>query len=58
MLTDSAAFACPWCGQENFLELDPEEDGQTLVQDCRICCRPIELTRQPDGSVHVRREAD
>ena len=43
MLLDSQSFDCPWCGESNPLPLDPEEAGQVLVQDCVVCCAPIEI---------------
>ena len=60
MLTDSRSFACPYCGERNFAELEPGDAGQQVVQDCAVCCNPIEL-RMPmfegDG-LDVRRELD
>lgn len=37
------AFTCPWCGEPNELFIDPEERGQVVLMDCRVCCRPIEV---------------
>jgi len=58
MLTDALEFACPWCGETNFLEADPEDAGQCLVQDCAVCCSPIELTLPlfPGQALEVHRE--
>lgn len=60
MLIDSEAFDCPWCGETNQLELEPGDAGQTLVQDCAVCCRPIELVlSQPEGRlIRVAREGE
>lgn len=27
----------------NTVELEPQERDQEIVQDCRVCCRPITL---------------
>jgi len=43
MLTDSQSFSCPWCGELNWVELEPDDAGQTVLQDCAVCCRPIEI---------------
>jgi hypothetical protein len=48
MLTEHENFSCPWCGAPNTLEVEPEEAGQWLVQDCQVCCQPIELRWQDD----------
>lgn len=60
MLLDSDSFECPWCGESNPLPLDPEEAGQTLVQDCVVCCAPIEirLPATAEGSPQINREGD
>jgi hypothetical protein len=51
-------FACPCCGEPNDLFIDPEERGQVVVMDCRVCCRPIEiaLPLDPDEAPDVRPE--
>ncbi|RFF32620.1 CPXCG motif-containing cysteine-rich protein [Wenzhouxiangella sediminis] len=51
-------FACPCCGEPNELFIDPEERGQVVVMDCRVCCRPIEiaLPLNPDEAPDVRPE--
>ena len=50
---------CPFCGEPLALAID-ETGGreQTYVEDCGICCRPVELTVRLDGAefdVSVRR---
>lgn len=51
-------FACPWCGEPNEYFVDPEERGQVVVMDCRVCCRPIELALplNPDEAPDIRAE--
>jgi hypothetical protein len=41
---------CPYCGEPVALALD-EAGGraQTYVEDCTVCCRPIEVTARYDG---------
>ncbi len=58
MLLDSHSFACPWCGEINEIAIDPDEAGQVLIQDCAICCAPIEVVipLSSDGLVEARRE--
>lgn len=60
VLLEAAEFPCPWCGEPNGIELEPGDAGQTLVQDCAVCCRPIELTLSAtDGQlIHVAREGE
>ncbi|MBF4985590.1 CPXCG motif-containing cysteine-rich protein [Nonlabens mediterrranea] len=35
-------FMCPHCWQEISMLLDPAY-SQTYVEDCEVCCNPIEL---------------
>jgi hypothetical protein len=60
MLLDSASFDCPWCGESNPLPLDPEESGQVIVQDCMVCCAPIEiqLPADPGEAPRILREGE
>ena len=51
---------CPYCGErwETRVDLTTEEPG--YVEDCHVCCRPIELTIERDAggaltAVQVRR---
>jgi hypothetical protein len=36
-------FQCPYCWEEISMLLDPSV-SQTYVEDCEICCNPIEVT--------------
>jgi len=45
---------CPYCGEGFEVHIDPAEDGQTLYEDCRVCCKPISLHVQvEDEDVQV-----
>ena len=39
----SEIIACPFCGQSFSVLIDTSVAHQTLVVDCEICCRPMEL---------------
>jgi len=55
---DATAHArCPYCGETIELVLDTGGgDEQTYIEDCEVCCRPIqvEVTRDARGSTRVR----
>ena len=38
------SFACPHCGEEISMVLDLSVRKQTYVEDCEVCCNPIEIT--------------
>ena len=35
---------CPYCGEIITLVIDCSIDGQTYIEDCEVCCRPIIVT--------------
>jgi predicted RNA-binding Zn-ribbon protein involved in translation (DUF1610 family) len=38
------SFPCPHCGEEISMVLDLSVRKQTYVEDCEVCCQPIEIT--------------
>ncbi len=36
-------FGCPYCWEEISMLLDPSIAQQNYVEDCEICCNPIEI---------------
>jgi len=34
---------CPYCGEEISMVLDTSVRRQSYVEDCEVCCRPIEI---------------
>lgn len=41
---------CPYCGESIELLVDPSAGGQRYIEDCSVCCRPIELALVHDGA--------
>ena len=39
-------FQCPYCWEEVSMLLDSSVTNQTYVEDCEVCCNPIELNLQ------------
>jgi transcription elongation factor Elf1 len=42
-------FTCPHCGEEISMLLDLSVKRQSYVEDCEVCCRPIEITYAVEG---------
>ena len=42
-MLEGQPFTCPWCGELNQVLIEPDEAGQTVIQDCEVCCAPVEL---------------
>lgn len=36
-------FQCPYCWEEISVLLDPSVSGQRYIEDCEVCCNPIEI---------------
>lgn len=39
-------FQCPYCWEKISMLLDTSTTKQTYVEDCEVCCNPIEVTAQ------------
>jgi transcription elongation factor Elf1 len=42
-------FTCPYCGEEISMVLDLSVRRQTYVEDCEVCCNPIEISYCLEG---------
>jgi transcription elongation factor Elf1 len=43
-------FRCPHCGERVSMLLDLSEDGShTYVEDCEVCCKPIQIAFEAAG---------
>ena len=54
------AVRCPYCGERLETRVDLTADEPSYVEDCEVCCRPIEfhIEREDDGglvALQVRR---
>ena len=53
---------CPYCGEPLELAIDPSVDQQHYVEDCAVCCRPIEVAVAIDAAgevlISATRESD
>lgn len=53
---------CPYCGEAFETLLDSPQDGMRYIEDCPVCCQPIEfaVSAAPGGgfTVHAAREND
>jgi hypothetical protein len=36
-------FTCPYCCKEISMVLDTSVRRQTYIEDCEVCCHPIEV---------------
>ncbi len=44
MMEEDYDLGCPYCGEGLSIRLDPSGGAkQKFVQDCEICCQPIQI---------------
>lgn len=36
-------FCCPYCGETISALIDTSVSHQTYIEDCEVCCRPINI---------------
>jgi hypothetical protein len=57
----TAWAACPHCGEHIELAVDPGGGAvQQYIEDCEVCCRPLQLTVRWDesGAAHADATSD
>ncbi len=40
---------CPYCGEAFETSVDTSAGAQAYVEDCAVCCRPIEIRLRVDA---------
>jgi hypothetical protein len=45
-----AAIQCPYCGEEFESAVDLSAGSFSYVEDCQVCCQPIDLTGEVDDA--------
>ena len=43
------SYQCPYCGEPVEIVLDLSIGAQQFIEDCPVCCRPIEFDLHTDG---------
>ncbi len=41
-------FQCPYCWEQISMLIDVSQTNQTYIEDCEICCNPIQLSVTTD----------
>lgn len=52
-MLEPVQITCPYCGEPIEVVVDPSAGSQAYVEDCFVCCRPIEMQVEigTDGAV-------
>jgi hypothetical protein len=58
-MLETEDYHCPYCGEGVEAVLDLSAGDQQYIEDCPVCCRPINFSLQTDGDsweLHVTSE--
>ena len=49
-------ISCPYCAERFEVVIDLSEPDQAYIEDCYVCCRPIQFSLQVDemGGTELR----
>lgn len=42
-MLETITIHCPYCGERYATQADLSAGSQSYVEDCAVCCRPIEI---------------
>ena len=51
------SFSCPSCGELISMVLDPSVHSTTYVEDCEVCCNPLEISYTIEDDILMHFEA-
>ncbi len=59
-LLEERDIECPYCGENLTVSVDCSAGSHDFIEDCTVCCRPIELHAEIDNGqlldLNVRRD--
>lgn len=50
-------FQCPYCWENISVLLDPSVRKQELIEDCEVCCNPLEIRAEFNDGMLLNFEA-
>ncbi len=50
---ESIACQCPYCSEVIEIEIDRSQSAGDYIEDCHVCCQPIEVRMQMDEQGRV-----
>lgn len=54
-MPEFVGVACPYCGESIEIVVDESAGDATCVEDCPVCCRPMQVSIELDGeAISVR----
>ena len=56
-LMEEYFYQCPHCWEQVSVLVDVSQSFQTYIEDCEVCCNPIQFQIQCSGQVLIAFEA-
>jgi hypothetical protein len=53
-----STVSCPYCGEPTEIGVDDEAGKHVFIQDCDVCCRPIQVRARVDVDGEVELDTD
>jgi hypothetical protein len=53
-MEEPVTVQCPWCGESFVSFFDISVANQDYIEDCQVCCRPIDMMVKVDRRGQVR----
>jgi hypothetical protein len=52
---EEKTISCPYCGEIISILIDRSVETQEYIEDCQVCCRPIDIRVDvsTDGHCHI-----
>ena len=47
-MIETVTIHCPYCGEGYETTVDLSAGSQSYIEDCAVCCRPIEIVLRVD----------
>lgn len=44
------SVTCPSCWERHPVVIDLTDEQRTLIEDCQVCCNPMQISYQLDGN--------
>jgi len=59
-VSEEPVVRCPYCSEVVEVNVDPSSGSHTTIEDCTVCCHPMELrvVVDRDGEVIVEARRD
>jgi len=52
---EELSFGCPYCGETISMLFESLYGGQSYIEDCPVCCKPIKIKYTiENGNIHLQ----